>query len=80
MVFGSVEQFYSPELAPLPEPPRAGETPSPGFSPGALLIRRESFFRVGLFSTEFRVGEFMDWSARAGSGAGVQQSLDGFAA
>ena len=77
MVFGSVEQFYSPELAPLPEPLRAGETPSPGMSPGAMLIRRESFFRVGLFSTEFRVGEFMDWYARATeAGLVFQQSPD----
>jgi hypothetical protein len=30
-----------------------------------MLIRRESFFRVGLFSTALRVGVGVDWYARA---------------
>lgn len=33
--------------------------------PGAMLIRRDSFFKVGLFSTRHRVGEFIDWYSRA---------------
>jgi glycosyltransferase involved in cell wall biosynthesis len=36
-----------------------------GCVPGAMLIRCQSFFRVGLFRTEWRVGEFIDWFARA---------------
>jgi glycosyltransferase involved in cell wall biosynthesis len=36
-----------------------------GYAPGAMLVRRESFFRVGPFRTEWRVGEFIDWFARA---------------
>jgi glycosyltransferase involved in cell wall biosynthesis len=32
---------------------------------GALLIRRESFFRVGLFDTSLTLGDFIDWYKRA---------------
>jgi glycosyltransferase involved in cell wall biosynthesis len=66
MVFGYVEQFLSPELA-----HRApGEAPKiadvmPGYSTGTMLARREIFTKAGLFSSEFRLGEFVDWYARA---------------
>jgi glycosyltransferase involved in cell wall biosynthesis len=39
--------------------------PSPGFLPGTLLARRQAFDRVGPFNTGLRVGEFIDWYARA---------------
>lgn len=38
---------------------------APGYSCGTLLIRREAFDRVGEFSTQWRVGEFIEWYARA---------------
>lgn len=37
----------------------------PGYSLGTLLIRRDSFSCVGPLSTSWRVGEFIDWYARA---------------
>lgn len=37
----------------------------PGFIAGTMLIRRETFHRVGEFKTEFKVGEFIDWYGRA---------------
>jgi glycosyltransferase involved in cell wall biosynthesis len=37
----------------------------PGYSLGTMLVRRERFLNVGLFSTAWRVGEFIDWYARA---------------
>ncbi len=37
----------------------------PGYSLGTMLVRRESFLRVGPLSTAWRVGEFIDWYARA---------------
>jgi glycosyltransferase involved in cell wall biosynthesis len=37
----------------------------PGYSLGTMLVRRESFLKVGPLSTAWRVGEFIDWYARA---------------
>lgn len=37
----------------------------PGASAGAMLIRTEAFHRVGPFRTDLRLGEFIDWLARA---------------
>jgi glycosyltransferase involved in cell wall biosynthesis len=36
-----------------------------GIISGTMLIRRESFFRVGPFRTDLKIGEFVDWYARA---------------
>lgn len=57
MVFGHYEEF---------EDGGAGVRPAaPGYSSGTLLVRRAAFFKVGLFATTWRVGEFIDWYARA---------------
>jgi len=37
----------------------------PGIIAGTMLIRREAFHRVGEFRTAWKVGEFIDWYARA---------------
>jgi glycosyltransferase involved in cell wall biosynthesis len=37
----------------------------PGMVPGTMLIKRDSFFRVGNFKDGLKVGEFIDWYARA---------------
>lgn len=37
----------------------------PGYVPSAVIAPREVFGRVGAFDTGLRVGEFMDWMARA---------------
>jgi len=69
MVFGHVEQFFSPELA---ESLRAtvqlvaGSTP--GYFPSAMLVRREAFLHTGFFDARYRVGEFIDWFMRAQDG------------
>ncbi|MDH4230863.1 MAG: glycosyltransferase family 2 protein [Nitrospirota bacterium] len=67
IVFGHVKQFYSPELS---EEERqkiwCPDDMMPGFSAITMLIRRESFFRVGLFDTQWRKGIFNDWYLRAG--------------
>jgi glycosyltransferase involved in cell wall biosynthesis len=76
MVFGHVREFLSPELdeatrsalrPPAPEP-------MPWTAPNLMLIRRESFQRVGPFSTTFRVGVTVDWFARA-SEAGLRYTV-----
>jgi glycosyltransferase involved in cell wall biosynthesis len=66
MVFGHVSQFYSPDLDPaLREQIAYAREVMPAYISGAMLIRRESFFRAGLFASEWRVGEFIDWYLRA---------------
>jgi glycosyltransferase involved in cell wall biosynthesis len=76
MVFGHVQEFLSPELdeqtrarlrPPAPEP-------MPWTAPNLMLIRRDSFHRVGPFATDVRVGVTVDWFARAAE-AGLQHSI-----
>lgn len=56
MVFGHHVQLYSG---------RNGGEKLPALFKGAMLIRTESFHRVGTFSTKWKVGEFIDWYQRA---------------
>jgi glycosyltransferase involved in cell wall biosynthesis len=37
----------------------------PGMVPGTMLVKRDAFFRVGKFLGDLKVGEFIDWYARA---------------
>jgi glycosyltransferase involved in cell wall biosynthesis len=66
IVIGDTEQFVSPELE---EQVKARIRFAAGSvaarMPGAVLIRRREFDRVGSFSTELTSGEFMDWFLRA---------------
>jgi glycosyltransferase involved in cell wall biosynthesis len=74
MVFGYISQFYSPELgAHLKEKMGREEEIMPGYFAGTMLIKRESFFRVGPFATNWRVGEFVDWYSKA-----VEKGLESF--
>ena len=66
-VFGHVREFVSPELT---EAERASVRPPaaealPWTAPNLMLIRRESFARVGPFSEDVKVGVTVDWYARA---------------
>lgn len=66
MIFGYVEQFFSPELAEsLKGRIQFAEGSMPGYIPGTMLVRKESFLKVGLFNEAFRLGEFIDWYTRA---------------
>ena len=76
MVFGHVREFLSPELdqetrARLRPP---APKPMPWTAPNLMLIRRESFHRVGPFTTPVRVGVTVDWFARAKE-AGLRYSI-----
>jgi glycosyltransferase involved in cell wall biosynthesis len=66
VVYGHVTEFLSPDLdeAAL-ELLRAPRHDLPWPTPNLMLVRRESFSRVGLFSTELKVGIGVDWHARA---------------
>lgn len=72
MILGHVAEFLSPELGSGPQA-RVGERQRilPGYGPDTLLIRRHSFLYVGHFATDWRVGEFLDWYAKA-MDAGLQ--------
>lgn len=64
-VAGAIEQFVSPDVP--PEERAAIRLPPvlmPGRLAGALLLRRDLFSSVGLFSSQFEVGETIDWVAR----------------
>ncbi len=66
IVLGKVEQFVSPDL---PEEERARLQPAnpvlDGYHAGAMLVRRTAFELVGGFDPQWRVGEVIDWFARA---------------
>lgn len=61
LVFCHVEQFLSPELTEGSAP----EGAMPGRVIGSLMVRRETFLRVGPLATRWTVGEFLDWLSRA---------------
>jgi GT2 family glycosyltransferase len=61
LVFGHVQHF-SECVAGVPV---ALDQPQAAHVPGGMLIRRESYERVGGFATGLRVGEALDWMLRA---------------
>jgi glycosyltransferase involved in cell wall biosynthesis len=66
VVFGHISQFHSPELDAHLKAKMGHEGEiMPGCFAGTMLIKRESFFRVGPFATDWRVGEFIDWYSKA---------------
>lgn len=65
-VFGHVKQFYSPELDDVAKNKlRCPDETMPRFLPCTILIKREAFFRVGLFETHWLLGQDMSWILRA---------------
>ncbi len=65
MLFGHVVEFRSPELDPKTAAKlRCHPEPMPSRGPGSI-IRAEVFRTVGNFRTEWKLGEFVDWYARA---------------
>ena len=75
MVFGYIREFISPDLSLEAQAGmRHPAPPSPWRAPNVMLIRREAFERVGPFATDVRVGEGVDWYARA-SEAGLKSLM-----
>ncbi|MEH6604230.1 MAG: glycosyltransferase family A protein [Pseudomonadales bacterium] len=65
-VFTLLKQFICPTLdAAAAAKLQCPTEPEPGYSSGTLLVHREVIDQVGLFDTQYRVGEFIDWHARA---------------
>ena len=66
MVFGHVEQFISPELDEAAKAKLSIRNRLlPGRYRGSMLVRKESFWRVGPFDPSLDYGEFIDWYMRA---------------
>jgi glycosyltransferase involved in cell wall biosynthesis len=65
-VYGSVEHFVSPDLS-AEERARFGSIPATitGRLASAMLIDRRAFLRVGMFDPTLKIGEMVDWVARA---------------
>ena len=67
MVFGHALQLQNgPEWeAGVKDDNRTVAGMVPGMVPGTMLIKRDAFDRVGKFQGDWKVGEFIDWYARA---------------
>lgn len=66
MVFGCVQNFYTPELEmSIRKRLSFPALPMQGLMPSTLMIRKMHFLEVGFFDTDLKVGEFIDWYARA---------------
>jgi glycosyltransferase involved in cell wall biosynthesis len=64
-LFGHVRQFFSPDLD--EESKKRLSCPAeimPGELPSTMLIKREAFFRVGLFEEQWHVGQDVSWILR----------------
>lgn len=66
VVFGFAQNFLSEEVICRQEELSATPLdPMPGYQVGSMLVRGESYLKVGAFRTDLRVGEGIDWFARA---------------
>jgi glycosyltransferase involved in cell wall biosynthesis len=65
IVFGAQRPFRSPELAEGDHMYANEGAVLPATIFGTMLLRRETFTRVGQFSPTLRMGSFMDWLSRA---------------
>lgn len=66
IVFGHVKQFFSPELKKeQADGPSSPDAPQPGFIPSTMTVKRNAFFKVGLFESRWKMGEFASWYLRS---------------
>ena len=66
LVFGHASNLVAPRGVTLEDARARGEySVLPGYVAGAMLGRRDTLLSVGPFSEELRLGEFLDWYARA---------------
>jgi glycosyltransferase involved in cell wall biosynthesis len=66
LVSGLMQNFCSPELdAELRQRLAFAKEPVPAMLPSAIIVRRESFLRCGLFDEELQFGDFIPWWGRA---------------
>ena len=66
IVSGYVKQFFSPDMTESVKKRIHNSTDLiPGHVISAMLIKRQAFFRVGLFETQWTVGADMSWYLRS---------------
>jgi glycosyltransferase involved in cell wall biosynthesis len=66
MVFGLVQQFYCPTIS--VEAKAKLQCPTaliPGVIASTMLIKTDSFYKVGLFDQQWNTGEFIAWYIKA---------------
>jgi len=74
-ILGRVETFMCPSVsAEQATRYRLPDGPQPAWLTGALLVKRESFDRVGLFAEDLFIGHSIDWFDRARA-AGLQFTI-----
>lgn len=77
MIFGRTEEFICPLLGEDESKKlRCMASPMSGYLAGAMLARRASFLRAGLFDTTLRIGEFIAWFIQAQKSALRFSSID----
>jgi glycosyltransferase involved in cell wall biosynthesis len=70
------QYFLSPELPEeIKKIRHLPQDPVPGFLAATSLIKTFSFQKIGEFNKKWRVGEFIDWLARANEAKLVQQMI-----
>jgi glycosyltransferase involved in cell wall biosynthesis len=66
IVFTNMQNYLDPSAAGYAaQPPGVSLPPLPGVLPGTVLIRRESFHRVGNFDESVCFAEFVEWLLRS---------------
>ncbi len=66
MVFGHATQFYCQSLDETERSKlKLPEKPMPAYLAGSRLVKRESFLKAGLYDPSIRMGECLEWHARA---------------
>lgn len=73
--FCIIQNFLSPDVSDEIRATRdVPPDPMPGQISGTFLAKKSSFDRVGLLDPSYRVGEFIDWMARANN-LGLKNSM-----
>jgi len=66
VVFGHVQQFYSPETDEIfRQNNKCPSHPMPGYLPSAMLVKKDAFLNTGFFESAWQIGEWANWYVRA---------------
>jgi len=66
MVFCWMENFLCPDSGGSYKKPESGSRNiMAAYLPGTAMIKTESFHKAGFFTTDYNVGEFVEWYSRA---------------